>query len=234
VPPGQLHPGLFFGGGAASTSLPRLVSTSFGDRRIPFVSASRSGARSAPVRGLRCRGRGFYHRRVLSQPLPADSFFLSGTALAAAARQPVHRVGRGFYHRRVLSQPIWRLSYFICQPRRPVQISQSRGRGFYHRRVQGQQPSSALFFLRRALGCETRVTASGPLPNAMGCPRQFLLIGSTGPTVAPKDLGTAFMGVNPRAKGGFSPGIFSVWTPGEQPARRAHASRPALGRGTPG
>jgi hypothetical protein len=124
--------------------LPRLVSTRFVDRRIPFVSTSRfrswfRASARASVRGA----------RLLPPPrfesTASCRLFLSGTTwLLLPASRSVE--GRGFYHRRVLSQPLWRLSYFVCQPRRPMRISRSRGRGLYHHRVQGQQPSSALFF----------------------------------------------------------------------------------------
>ena len=136
--PFDFFPGFFFVGGAASTSSPRLVSTRFVDRRIPFVSAARvrsafRASARASVRGARLlppprfestascrlfffplsappgcccppagpsRGRGFYHRRVVSQLRPADSVFRSFSSSGvptAVAASPSRSRGRGMY-----------------------------------------------------------------------------------------------------------------------------------------
>jgi len=142
-PPVLLLPGLFFVGGAASTSLPRRQSTRFGDRHIPFVGAAEPASEvpSAPVRGLRCEGRGFYHHRVSSQPLllTLSSLFSeppgscrptgpsSGARLLPPPRLESTPSADSFFPR----------SSFPPGPASGQTVCRA-GRGFYHRRVLSQ------------------------------------------------------------------------------------------------
>lgn len=58
-------PGFFVG--ARLLPPPRLLSTRCVDCRIPYCRTDSLEVPSAPVRGLLCEGRGFYHRRVEGQ-----------------------------------------------------------------------------------------------------------------------------------------------------------------------
>jgi hypothetical protein len=82
--------GAFLRGGAASTSAPRSLST------VPFPALFFC---PPPDCFFRPVGRGFYHRRVGSQPPSSTPYFRCQPALGFP------QVGRGFYHRRVLCQP---------------------------------------------------------------------------------------------------------------------------------
>ncbi len=209
------------------------MSTCFGDRRIPFVPASCPGARSAPVRGPRCRGCGFYHHRASSQPLHVDSSTAPGGTASGCCCPPAGPSSGA----RLLPPPRLESTSSVTprissvRPGRPAEISPPFEGA---RLLPPPRPGSTTFVsplvppVRRS-GARHPLDGQGAVSSAMRPARQILLIGGTGPIPVPQDLSTGFKGVNPLATWGFSPAIFTGWTPGEGPARPPHASRPALG-----
>ncbi len=132
--------------GAAFLPPPRWVSTPLVDFVFRLSNLLGSSHRRCDF-AVPFRGRGFYHRRVRSQPtsstLSSRRFGSVASATFAVSR------GCGFYHHRVESQlrladSVFRLS---ARPEDPAASAASlfrpRGRGFYHHRV-GSQPTSSL------------------------------------------------------------------------------------------